>query len=292
MTHSPETVDSDTFVLSISGLRIAARSTGSGDPVLLLNGMSRPMESWAFFAGALRDRTVIAFDGSRGRRERNSGRSVLDADVVGCRCTGPRCSRHRESGCRRVLPRRRSRPAVRGRPSHPREPTRAACDCLWGRRGSRPPPRCHPNLADAKSRNTVAAPGSVGLALADRCHLDLVQHPRSRLHRCTHPRGLRRPRQGRPAGEQSATCGAHPRRPPRHDPGRTRSAKARPGGNCGPTGGAVSRFGNAAIGGVHRPVANFSRRQAPYWPRPWPAWQPTREPRPTRQLVPPGRRAR
>ncbi len=63
MTHSPETVDSDTFVLSISGLRIAVRSTGSGDPVLLLNGMSRPMASWSFFAGALRDRTVIAFDG-------------------------------------------------------------------------------------------------------------------------------------------------------------------------------------------------------------------------------------
>src|SRR5258707_15536282 len=63
MTHSPETVDSDTFVLSISGLRIAARTTGSGDPVLLLNGMSRPMESWTFFADALRGRTVIAFDG-------------------------------------------------------------------------------------------------------------------------------------------------------------------------------------------------------------------------------------
>jgi poly(3-hydroxyoctanoate) depolymerase len=62
MTHSPETVDSHTFVLSIGGLRIAARSTGSGDPVLLLNGMSRPMDSWALFAGALRDRTVIAFD--------------------------------------------------------------------------------------------------------------------------------------------------------------------------------------------------------------------------------------
>src|ERR1700676_2139052 len=63
MTHSPGTVDSDTFMLSIGGLRIAARTTGSGDPVLLLNGMSRPMESWAFFADALRDRTVIAFDG-------------------------------------------------------------------------------------------------------------------------------------------------------------------------------------------------------------------------------------
>jgi poly(3-hydroxyoctanoate) depolymerase len=63
MTHSPGIVDSETFVLSIGGLGIAARKTGSGDPVLLLNGLSRPMESWAPFAGALRDRTVIAFDG-------------------------------------------------------------------------------------------------------------------------------------------------------------------------------------------------------------------------------------
>src|SRR3954471_15249302 len=63
MSHSPGIVDSDAMELSIGGLRIAARTTGSGDPVLLLNGMSRPMESWTFFAGALRGRTVIAFDG-------------------------------------------------------------------------------------------------------------------------------------------------------------------------------------------------------------------------------------
>jgi pimeloyl-ACP methyl ester carboxylesterase len=63
MTHSPGIVNSDAVVLSIGGLRLAARATGSGDPVLLLNGMSRPMESWASFAVALQDRTVIAFDG-------------------------------------------------------------------------------------------------------------------------------------------------------------------------------------------------------------------------------------
>src|SRR6185503_17289445 len=62
MSHSPGVVDSEAIELSIGGLRIAARATGSGDPVLLLNGMSRPMESWAHFAHALRDRTVIAFD--------------------------------------------------------------------------------------------------------------------------------------------------------------------------------------------------------------------------------------
>jgi poly(3-hydroxyoctanoate) depolymerase len=63
VTHPSATVDSDTFVLSIRGLRIAARRTGTGDPVLLLNGLSRPMESWSNFTDALRDRTVIALDG-------------------------------------------------------------------------------------------------------------------------------------------------------------------------------------------------------------------------------------
>ena len=244
MTHSPETVDSDTFVLSIGGLRIAARTTGSGDPVLLLNGMSRPMESWTSFAGALRDRTVIAFDGPGvGASETpvvpysmpmlsDIAARVLDAvgiekaDVVGYSHGGAVAQQ-----------------LAVGHPTRVNRLVLLATACGVGAVPGAPP-RCHPNLADAKSRNAVAAPASVGLALADRCHLDLVQHPRSRLHRCTHPRGLRRPRQGRPAGEQSATCGAHPRRPPCHDPGRTRSAKAPFGSHCWPTGAAVSRFGN------------------------------------------------
>jgi poly(3-hydroxyoctanoate) depolymerase len=61
MTNSPA-FDSDATVLSIGGLRLAARITGSGDPVLLLNGMSRPMASWALFASALQNRAVIAYD--------------------------------------------------------------------------------------------------------------------------------------------------------------------------------------------------------------------------------------
>ena len=63
MTHPSASVESDTFMLSIRGLRIAARTAGSGDPVLLLNGMSRPMASWSHFTDALRDKTVITFDG-------------------------------------------------------------------------------------------------------------------------------------------------------------------------------------------------------------------------------------
>ena len=168
MTRSPGIVDSDTSVLSIGGLRIAARRTGSGDPVLLLNGMSRPMASWASFAGALRDRTVVAFDGPGvGASETpvipysmpmlsDVAARVLDAvgiekaDVVGYSHGGAVAQQ-----------------LAVGHP-HPGEPTRAACDCLRGRRGSGAPLRCHPNVVDAKSRNAVAATGSVGLALAGR----------------------------------------------------------------------------------------------------------------------------
>jgi pimeloyl-ACP methyl ester carboxylesterase len=62
VTHSGS-VDSDAFVLSIRGVRIAARRTGSGEPLLLLNGLSRPMASWTDFADELRGRNVITFDG-------------------------------------------------------------------------------------------------------------------------------------------------------------------------------------------------------------------------------------
>jgi len=62
MTYSLATVDSNSFTLSIAGLRIAGWRTGSGDPILLLNGMSRPMKSWVSFIGLLEGRTVITFD--------------------------------------------------------------------------------------------------------------------------------------------------------------------------------------------------------------------------------------
>jgi pimeloyl-ACP methyl ester carboxylesterase len=98
--------------------RAAARATGSGDPVLLLNGMSRSMEGWAYFADALQDRTVIAFD-APGGRERNSGGSVLDAHAGGYRCKGPDAFGI-EKRMSSDTPRRRGRPAVGGRSRRPR----------------------------------------------------------------------------------------------------------------------------------------------------------------------------
>ena len=45
-----------------SGLQIAMRVQGQGDPLLLLNGLTRPLESWDPFVGALPGRTIVSFD--------------------------------------------------------------------------------------------------------------------------------------------------------------------------------------------------------------------------------------
>jgi poly(3-hydroxyoctanoate) depolymerase len=49
-------------VLKVNGLKIAMRVQGEGDPVLLINGMTRPLQSWEPFIQALPGRTVVSFD--------------------------------------------------------------------------------------------------------------------------------------------------------------------------------------------------------------------------------------
>lgn len=56
------TVAADIHLLSLSGRRIAVRVEGEGDPLLLLNGMTRPLQSWDPFTRELRGRMVISFD--------------------------------------------------------------------------------------------------------------------------------------------------------------------------------------------------------------------------------------
>lgn len=55
-----------TFVSSrvpcVSGIRIAMQVQGKGDPLLVINGMARPLQSWQTFTAALHDRTVVSFD--------------------------------------------------------------------------------------------------------------------------------------------------------------------------------------------------------------------------------------
>ena len=52
----------DPQLLSFRGLQIAMRVQGEGDPLLLINGMTRPMRSWDRFTRELPGRTVVSFD--------------------------------------------------------------------------------------------------------------------------------------------------------------------------------------------------------------------------------------
>jgi pimeloyl-ACP methyl ester carboxylesterase len=55
-------VAADLAVLEVDGLQIAVQTEGEGDPLLLLNGMTRPLESWEPFARELHGRLVVSFD--------------------------------------------------------------------------------------------------------------------------------------------------------------------------------------------------------------------------------------
>ena len=48
--------------LSFQGLQVAMQIAGDGPPLLLINGMTRPMQSWEHFTRELTGRTVITFD--------------------------------------------------------------------------------------------------------------------------------------------------------------------------------------------------------------------------------------
>jgi poly(3-hydroxyoctanoate) depolymerase len=52
----------DSEIVVVHGLRIRIRVEGEGDPLLLLNGLTRPLESWGPFAEAMGGRTLISFD--------------------------------------------------------------------------------------------------------------------------------------------------------------------------------------------------------------------------------------
>lgn len=52
----------DSRLRSVGGLQIAMRVQGEGDPLLLINGMTRPIQSWEPFTKELSGRTVVSFD--------------------------------------------------------------------------------------------------------------------------------------------------------------------------------------------------------------------------------------
>lgn len=49
-------------LVSVGGVRIRLHVVGEGAPMLLLNGLTRPLESWQVFAEGITGRTLISFD--------------------------------------------------------------------------------------------------------------------------------------------------------------------------------------------------------------------------------------
>ncbi|HVA70349.1 MAG TPA: alpha/beta fold hydrolase [Acidimicrobiales bacterium] len=61
MSNAPlESYDGE--FLWVRGHRVHVRVQGHGDPLLLLNGLTRPLESWDPFVHALGERTIVSFD--------------------------------------------------------------------------------------------------------------------------------------------------------------------------------------------------------------------------------------
>ena len=58
----PRSVVVDSQLLCVQGLQIAMRVVGEGEPLLLINGMTRPLQSWEPFTSELPGRTIVSFD--------------------------------------------------------------------------------------------------------------------------------------------------------------------------------------------------------------------------------------
>jgi pimeloyl-ACP methyl ester carboxylesterase len=58
----PRSIASNSRLLDVYGLRVRMRVVGVGEPLLLLNGLTRPLESWRPLAESLDGRTLISFD--------------------------------------------------------------------------------------------------------------------------------------------------------------------------------------------------------------------------------------
>lgn len=52
----------DTRMISANGYDINVRVAGDGEPLLLINGLTRPLASWDLFANAMSGRRIISFD--------------------------------------------------------------------------------------------------------------------------------------------------------------------------------------------------------------------------------------
>src|ERR1035437_1461135 len=69
-TRGMSAASMQTSVIVVGGLSLHVQVQGEGPPVLLLNGLGQPLESWDPFVAALRGRRVIRFDAPRSEERR------------------------------------------------------------------------------------------------------------------------------------------------------------------------------------------------------------------------------
>lgn len=62
MSRTRSAAPAVTWTVVTNGFTLRARAQGDGEPLLLINGLTRPLESWTPFTQALRGRRVISFD--------------------------------------------------------------------------------------------------------------------------------------------------------------------------------------------------------------------------------------
>jgi len=62
LSNAPQTVLPNAPLRWVRGHLVNLRVQGHGEPLLLLNGLTRPLESWDPFIHALGDRTIVSFD--------------------------------------------------------------------------------------------------------------------------------------------------------------------------------------------------------------------------------------
>jgi pimeloyl-ACP methyl ester carboxylesterase len=55
-------IELESQLLRVNGLEIAMRVVGEGEPLLLMNGMTRPLQSWEPFTREMGGRTIVSFD--------------------------------------------------------------------------------------------------------------------------------------------------------------------------------------------------------------------------------------
>jgi len=195
----------------VPGLRVSMRVQGEGDPLLLINGMTRPLESWDPFTRELHGRTVVSFDAPGVGRSPTPLRPVSiaelaalavavldaagldDADVLGFSHGGAVAQQ-----------------LARDVPDRVRRLILVSTSCGVGATPGNSRRAILHGLGKRDEDNPWPASQRVGTVLALAGDLELDEHPFPGRHQRSHTRRVRDPRPCRAPRKRPATGPTHP----------------------------------------------------------------------------------